>query len=332
VNNGTITTYTTVSSTLTNIFNNLQPNSSDELGLVIAAGVVTLDAPLTIPADAVLDLQAASTFANVTSSNTSPRNLIINGVLTTTNNTALALQPPENITVSSTGRVGLGTSGSLTIASTKTFDISSPADETESTFSGSGANSLKAGTGTAPVIIIDGVSGYGFDTTTGVTPDLFKAALADIKKTVGEILVDKVELSSVSHFYGQGVDKVLGTVDLASTLNGSGSPLVPITSSDNAAGDKIPVPSGISIVVAASPGITSLGGVYTTNLSNFSLGVNIDSFLTFRDITDKPTSPSPIIDKFGVLKIVDYTVAKNNLVSPKQAGPIHVGVKSLRNN
>jgi hypothetical protein len=286
-------------------------------GLVEASGVVVLDAPLVIAEDVSLLLSGASTF-----NSTGTHALTVNGVLSVG---SADLVPPGNITI--TGTVNLGTSGgSLTIkAGSYTLDISSTAK-----FSGTGT--LIWGTGST--IIIDGVSGYEFQST-GVQGNFFGNALVDIEDTITRVLVDSIPLAG-SHFSG-GSDLVIGTVDLA--LPAVNNP-TQIVSTNTAAGSPIPVPnttgtgsSNISIVNTGSykPTVSSVGTTAITNASSaFTLAVNAASNLTLADSTSKP--PSTILDRFAVIRFVDYYIAKDNLQSPKQTTPFHIGVKTLRDN
>jgi hypothetical protein len=327
LNFGTITTPTLVSSVLTNIFESLVAVDGIK-GRVQADGIVVLDAPFEIPKGVTLDLTKASTFAGVTSSNTAPRTLTVAGELYITGNDALNaadLVPPENITVS--GKVVLvNSNASLTVAANKIFDIASTAE-----FEGSGV--LKQVSGTP--VTIDNVENYEF--SGDVVGDNFAVALADIKATITGALVDKIDLTG-SHF--TGAEKVIGTVDLSGALTSGNGPgtAVSIVSLSTIAGSVVTVPSNITITqgtilndVTSLPPAGGSAAVFT-DVTKFTLAVETSSpwGVTLRD--DADVVASPIIDKFGVLRFINYTVAKFNLVSPKQADPFHIGVKSARNN
>jgi hypothetical protein len=288
--------------------------------VVEADGIVELDAPFEIPEEITLELADNSTFAAAITG-TGVRTLTIKGALsiTGTGGNQAALTPPENITIAPTAVVDLGI-GSLTIAANKTLDISSSAQ-----FEGTGTL-IQVATST---ITIDGESGYTFSAP--VLGDDFATALADIRDTITNILVDTVTLED--HFVDG--DLVIGTVDLSLDLGVGGNPSpLPIVGHPYAGGiGYITVPDGIDITVPPA-GLSCLGSppVFSGTPPTFTLSVIAPSQLALKDNTALPVNPADRIDKFGVLRFTGYTVGKSNLVSPAVTAQFHIGVKSIRNN
>jgi hypothetical protein len=328
LNDGVIDTATEVSSTLTEIF-----TSIDSKGAVTASGAVELDGSLVIPKDVTLTLTDATTTFAAATVNSTPWNLTIAGEFKIG---GADLVPPDDITITETAVIDLET-GSLTIGnagSAKILKISSSAEFEDDVLS---TGTLVQGAGGK--VTIDDEEDYSI-AAGGVQGGLFKTALADIKKTIGEILVDTLEVEE--HFVGGGL--VIGTVNLVPTLNpavpgpaGNADP-VPIVSRVYAGGEKyVIVPDLIGITVPGT-GLTCLGSspVFGGTLPlPFTLSVDGNPGLGnhrlgLQDSTALPVAPGDRDEVFGILEFTDYTVEKSGLVSPPVTTKFHIGVRSIR--
>jgi hypothetical protein len=298
-------------------------------GVVEAAGVVLLDGPLTIPVDVTLNVtNTLATFGDISPTPATTRPLTIAGRFEITGNVNLI--PKDDITITETAKIHLGygtgsidlkgDNKTLRISSSANFNVYEPA-----LFLSTGV--LKA-TGTTPTIIIDGDGGYQIDNTFGVPCGQFQDALADIKKTIGEVLQKTTDLEEV-HF-GSGYTAI-GTVDLVRNLTASvpTNPAEPIVSSTNAGGEQyVVVPSDKVIVLS-----TNITGVGTPALSSFSLSINTDHQLCLKDGDDLNNggTTSTGVDRFGVLEVTNYQVQRYNLISPPETSlKFRIGVKARR--
>jgi hypothetical protein len=309
VNNGVIDTATEVSSTLTEIFTSMDFN-----GDVSARGIVELDAPLAISEDVTLSLTAASTFAAVLgSTNPDTFTLTIAGEF---NIGPADLTPPGDITITETAVINLQI-GSLTIGgNTKTLRISSSAE-----FEDNPALTGKLFQGPGGKVTIDNEEDYSI-ATGGVEGRLFKTALADIKTTIADYLVDTEELED--HF---GTGKVIGTVDLSLYLQPlpTNNPTRPIVSRVYAGGEQyVIVPD--RIVVQDAVGTST---VFANSVGTFALSVI--PLVNQLGLKDGAGLVADTDDVFGVIEFTGYKVGKDGLLSPPVDNKFHVGVKAIRN-
>jgi hypothetical protein len=315
---GKITTATTSSLTLTNIFDNLQFNDSTPKtkGLVVSSAAVGLGAPLEIPESTVLQL-AASTPYFALAGTAGPRDLAIRGTLEVNN--AVSLAPPGNVTIS--GIVDIKNSGGSFVFGPGTNDISSSA-----VFKGPGF--LKGNP--ASTIKIGPTEGYVFESSTGVAANNYAEALEAIE-AAKLVLTDTVPLANSE--FPDYTEKVVGTVDLSRIAANN---LVSIVKLDSA------IAAGDPVILPTNPGLTTLS--ITTRVSMgpefdvsdaFAFGVGSTApYIGHLRLSDANTASVSVTtsDKFGVLEVQKYKIVNSNITSPELTDTFHIGVKSRRAN
>jgi hypothetical protein len=312
VNNGTITTSTAASSTLTNIFESLQPNSAKEKGLVIADGVVELTGPFEIPALVKLGLDGGSaTFGSDGSAGAAIRTLTINGTLDVG---AANLEPPENVIIN--GSV-TNLTGSIAFTAGKTVEIAASAE-----FKGTGS---LIGDGTH-VITIAGTEGYAF---ASAAPLLVANNYANALKAIEEAkktLTDTVPLAG--SLFPDLTEKVVGTVDLSNYVASTDRPIVKRAIA-TAAGDIVTLPTTPGNTDLIDITLITMGGdtIFNTSAAFIPSVVPATGVLQLRDTGRVVANP---VDRFGVLEFQEYKIKNAGITSPKLVAPFHIGVKSTR--
>jgi hypothetical protein len=336
-NSGTITTETLNTTVLSTIF-----TETGNRGSVIASGIVVDNNDddgdvFKIPAGIELTLSDGD--ATLTNAGYEPK-LIVEGTLIVSGTAEIA--PSGDIDIS--GAVYLtGVGSKLIIADDKTLNISSSAVFDAGLGASVGTLEVEGGGGIS-TIIINGETGYSFEGT-GVEGRNYATALAAINET-RTILTDKVPLAGTSYtqWTATGVDKVVGTVDVALNVVAAIPPAT-VPPKAIAAGDPHPVYAtnigAGTTPITLPPGTT----VDTTALASLPVGAvftNADAFVLEGDDLGGTDTGYPWAlkvqdndynaggEKFAVIRYNSYQISNSNLKTPIVDHLFHIGVRSAR--
>jgi hypothetical protein len=299
INKGTISTATTVDTTLTSIFGQM---NADKGKVVMTADLTALTGTFEIPAKVELTLNGAgATIA------TGDFPLTITGILL---GNGAVLAPAGNVIVNGTLDVA---AGSLTVATTKTLNI--------------GSSAKIAGTGTitvtdAEAVTINNKAGYSM--TLGVVGDDFGPALTAITAAVTRLKdLDKVATPPI--FDNPDVPKIIGSVDLSESAAAKA-----ITRRLNMADDGDYITFEPDIVLTGT-GYDVVGTNSTAGPSsgtNFTLALTLGVDPNHLTLIDSAYNAGGT-ELFGVVTFNDCLISKSNLVAPEMGvgEEFSVGVK-----